>query len=62
MGLTETEAKEQGVPYEKGDVPVGRVRPRAVARPLGGLDEAADRPRDAARCSAPGWSASTPAS
>ena len=33
MGLTETEAKEQGVEYEKAVVPVGRLRPRAVARP-----------------------------
>ena len=62
MGLTETQAKEQGIPFEKGDVPVGRVRPRARARPRGGHDEAARSSPRRAASSAPGSSASTPAS
>ena len=44
MGLTETEAKEQGVPYEKGTFPWAASGRALVARPRGGLDQAALRP------------------
>ena len=62
MGLTETAAKEQGIEYREGRVPLGRLRPRAVSGARRGHDEAAVRGRARAGCSAPGSSASTPAS
>ena len=54
--------RREGIAYEKADVPVGGVRPRAGDRPRRRPDEAARRARDAAACSAPASSASTPAS
>ena len=57
IGLTETQAKAQGIPFEKGDVPVGGVRPRARARPRRGADEAPHRPRDAPGPRRAAWSA-----
>ena len=62
MGLTETEAKADGIEYEKAVFPwAASGRALSLGRD-GGPDEAAVRARHAARCSAPGSSASTPAS
>ena len=44
MGLTETQAKAQGIAYEKANVPVGRIRARVVRRPRRRRDQAAARP------------------
>ena len=61
MGLTETAAKADGHRVREGGVPVGGLRPRALARPRGGDDQAAVRAGAAAASSAPGSSASAPA-
>ncbi len=43
MGLTETEAKKQGIAYDKASFPLGRERQGAVDRPRRGPDQAALR-------------------
>ena len=58
MGLTETEAKAQGVAVREGRVPVGRVRPRAGDRARRTARPSSSSTRTHAACSAPASSAS----
>ena len=62
MGLTETQAKADGIEVRERGVPVGGVRPRAGHGPRGGHDQARSSSRGRSGSSAPASSASTPAS
>ena len=59
VGLTEDEAKAQGIKYGVGKFPVGRERARDRQRPRRGLHQAHLRRGDASRASAAASSART---